>query len=779
MAFQTDLKRMLGVLLSTTLMAAPGCAQMQSPETSKAQQVGITAATSGPAAWPAARKAAPGSPNVLLILTDDVGFGASSAFGGPVPTPTFDALAETGLRYNQFNTTGICSPTRAALLTGRNPHNVGMGNVTNLPTGYPGYTTSIPDAAGTIADVLGQNGYNTAMFGKSHLTPEWEMGPTGPFDRWPTGLGFDHFYGFLGADTNQFAPSLVEGTSAIEPPHDDPSYHFERDIADQTLQWLVDHEAATPDTPFFIYYATSAAHAPEQAPPEWLARFSGQFDQGWDRQREETFARQKADGVIPPDAVLTPRPGDLPAWDSLSPELQRFNSRLMEAYAAQLAYADYQIGRIVEHLRETGELENTVIIFVQGDNGASGEGGHDGLVFEQSILNHGEDVEYKLTRIDDIGGPTVYNHIAAGWGWALNTPFQWTKQIASHLGGVRNGLVISWPDGIADHGEVRSQFHFISDIAPTIYDLAGIEPPQTINGVEQLPLDGVSMRYSFDDAEVPSTRHAQIFEIMQNASMYQDGWIASTKVDRLPWNLSSNIVSGAGTLEFPDREWELYNLSEDYSQSADLAAEDPEKLREMVDLFYREAEENNVLPLHSPLEGREGVPGSAGRTHFRYSDGANGIPERLAPQLLGHSFRIDAHVVLTEADTSGVLVAQGGMFGGYAFYMQAGQLVFHYNALGPNQFNIASDTFLSEGEHVLSARFEIDQPVRGAGGVLTLLVDGQTIGQGRIGQTHSGWMNHTEGFDVGHDAITPVSHDYTSPESAFQGTLSFLTVDLE
>ena len=492
----------IGSLLVPALVAA------QAGPGPLAGKVGRTVAETHAPTWPSNPAAPKGAPNVLVILTDDVGFGVTHTFGGPVPTPTLDALAKEGLRYNRFNTTALCSPTRASLLTGRLPQNVNMGNVTNLPTGYDGYTTVIPKSAGTIAEILKENGYNTAMFGKNHLTPEWEMSPAGPYDRWPTpGLGFEYFYGFMSADTSMWAPAITENTLAVEPPHNDPNYFFEKDMADHAIKWMKTQQAAAPDKPFFMYYAPGLSHAPHHAPKEWIDKFKGQFDQGWDKLREETFARQKRMGVVPAGTQLSPRPASLPAWNSLTPEQKRVASRLMEVFAATVAYSDNQAARLIDAIRQTGELDNTLIIYIQGDNGSSAEGGLMGLSFEQSaITGRKESFEELASHLDDFGGPKVYSHFPAGWAWALDAPFPWWKQIASQAGGVRNGMVISWPKRIDDKGGLRSQYAHVSDVMPTILEAVGIAPPETLGGVMQQPVDGISLMYSFSQPKAPSAR---------------------------------------------------------------------------------------------------------------------------------------------------------------------------------------------------------------------------------------------------------------------------------
>ena len=690
-----------------------------------------------------------------------------------MPTPTLNLLASNGLRYNQFNTAAICSPTRAALLTGRNPHNVGMGNVVNAPAGYDGYTSVIPKSAATVAEILKRNGYATAMFGKAHVTPEWEQSQAGPFDRWPTGLGFQYFYGFLGGDTDQFSPTLVENTTPKEPPHSAPDYIFDRDMADHAIRWITQTEALAPDKPFFVYYAPGAAHSPHQAPKEWLAKFRGKFDQGWDAMREESFARQKALGVIPANTVLTPRPDALPAWSSLSADRKQVSARLMEAYAATLAFNDDQIGRVVQSLKDSGQLENTLVVFVAGDNGSSAEGGLLGELIEQNFLNGTpDDVAYMKSRIDEIGGPTLYNNYPAGWGWAMNTPFQYYKQVASHLGGVRNGMVISWPKRIKDVGGLRQQFHFVSDIAPTLLEVAGIKPPNVVDGVAQQPLDGISMAYTFDAPKAPSRRRMQLFEVAQNIGMYSDGWWASTMPAKAPWDL----FDGA-PVNIDNRTWELYNVSEDFSQAHDLAKVEPLRLKHMQELFWAQAARNHILPLHVPGEGGAGMPNLGKRSRFVYKAPQARIPESAAPHTVGRSFTITADIVVGPDKSDGVLVAHGGLTGGYSFYIKGGKPTFHYNALERRQYKVQSATPLSFGAHSMSATFQKDKT--GRGGQMTLASDGKTIAVGRIDHTLWPWISYTEDFDVAQDSVTPVTPDYLSGESAFAGELKQLLFELK
>ncbi len=737
---------------------------------------GRTIAEASPPQWPARPKPARNAPNILLIMTDDVGFGSASAFGGPVPAETFEQLARDGLRYNRFNTTALCSPTRAALLTGRNPHNANMGTLTNTPTPFEGYTSVIPGTTATIAQILSRQGYATAAFGKWHLTPEWEMSEIGPFDRWPTGMGFDYFYGFLAGSTSQFTPALYENTIAVDPPRDDPGYILDQDLADHAIRWIAEQRAIAPDRPFLAYYATGTAHGPHHAPKKWLERFRGRFDDGWDAMREEIFSRQKSLGVIPKDTVLTPRPDSLPAWSSLSDDQKRLAARFMEAYAAALAYGDHQMGRIVQYLKDQGEYENTLIIYIQGDNGSSAEGGISGLIDEMGVVEGvDENLEYQLSMIDKIGTAEAYNAYPAGWGWAMNTPFQYYKQVASHFGGVRNGLVITWPDRINARGAVRSQFHHVSDIAPTILEAAQIEAPEVLNGTQQRPMDGISMVYSFDAPTAPSRRRTQLFAMVQNLGIYHDGWWAGTRPAKAPWELLK-----PGKVDLDQRVWELYDLRSDFSQSRDLAAARPDKLKTMQELFWAAAGQGHVLPLHDSSEAAANRPSlTAGRTSFTYRPGITRIPENTAPPTLGNSFAITAEIEAGDSPAHGVLATHGGRFGGYAFYVKDGSLRFHYNTVAERQYHIVADKALPANARVLEARFEADSRRRGTGGTLTLLVDGRVAGRGRIEATLKNWISLSEGLDIGEDTLSTVTDDYSLAESRFNGTLKSVRIDIK
>ncbi len=736
----------------------------------------LTGQNAPPARWPGIRRPPAGAPNVLLVLTDDVAFGATSPFGGPIATPTVDRLAASGLRYTRFHTTALCSPTRSALLTGRQPNTINVGNVTNLATGFDGFDSVIPKSAATVAQLLADAGYATAMFGKSHVTPEWEQSSNGPHDRWPTGLGFQYFYGFLNADTSMYAPSLVENTRFVEPPYDDPDYFFERDMADRTIQWLRQQRAQDPTQPFFVYYAPGTAHAPHHAPPEWLARVRGKFDHGWDEQRERTFREQKRRGVIPANARLTPRPDALPAWSSLTPDEKRIAARYMEAYAAALSYMDAQVGRIIDEIAARGELDNTLVVFIQGDNGGSAEGGLEGTLFEQSMINMvREDEAEMLRQLDAMGAPAMYNNYPVGWAWAMSTPFQWYKQVASHFGGMRNGMVMSWPARIADAGGVREQFHFVADVAPTILAAAGVTPPASFAGVPQQPIDGVDMSYTFADAAAPGARASQAFSMMQHLGYYADGWFLSTTPLSMPWQNSQRTGASDGDA----RNWELYDLRNDYSQAVDLARREPAKLAAMQSAFWAEAERLHMLPVHSVYgpasSGRPSL--GAGRTSFDYLPGVTRVAQDAAPPTVGRSYTITADIEVP-AGANGVVLAQGGRFSGFSLFLKDGRPTFHYNAVPPRHATIAAETALAAGRHRLAFSFVADAKVPGTGGRGVLKVDDIVVAEGRIAHTLGRWISHTEGLDVGADTITAVSDAY-APPARFPGSIGKVNVTID
>ena len=708
--------------------------------------------------FPKAVAAPKGAPNVLLILTDDVGFGASSTFGGPIPTATMDRLAKNGLRYNRFHTTALCSPTRAALLSGRNHHSAATGVIMEAGTGFPGYNTLMPKSAGTFAEILKQNGYNTSWYGKNHNVPDWQSSAAGPFDLWPTGLGFEYFYGFIGGDTSQWNPAITEGTKPVEPPHDQKDYFFDKDMADHTIQWLRMQHATAPDKPFLAYYAPGTAHAPHHAPKEWIAKFKGQFDQGWDKVREETFARQKAAGLVPPNATLTTRSAGIPAWDSLNADQKKVFAHMMEVYAAALSHCDAQMGRVLDTIEAQGELDNTLVIYIQGDNGASGEGGLQGLLNEMTFFNAiPEDFSELVRRMDELGSPSTFNHYPVGWAHAMDTPFQWAKQVASHFGGTRNGLVISWPDRIKDKGAVRSQFHHVIDIMPTILEAAGVTAPSSINGVTQKPIEGVSMTYTFDQPDAPSKRQTQYFEMLGNRAIYHDGWVAATTPPTPPWS------SAGGNVAVLDYQWELYHITDDFSQSQNLAAAEPAKLKELQELFWAEAEKYNVLPIDNSKVERLDVSNrpslTAGRNAFTFFPGLVRIPEGAAPDTKNKSWRIEADVFIPDSGAEGIILTHGGRFSGYALYLLDGKPVFTYNLAGVARYSIAAKDKLAPGKHSLVFDFKYDGGL-GKGGNATISADGNTLASGRIDRTLPFRLSLDETLDCGEDTGTPVSEDY-------------------
>ncbi|WP_231958926.1 arylsulfatase [Altererythrobacter sp. B11] len=668
------------------------------------------------------KRAPKGAPNVLLIMTDDVGFGSASTFGGPIPTPTFDALAKRGLKYNEFHTTAMCSPSRAALLTGRNSHAVATGAITNVAIDEPGYTSVIPKSAATIARVLHDNGYDTAFFGKNHNTPVWETGPMGPFDRWPNGWGFDYFYGFNAAASDQFRPELIENRNAIEPPASG-DYIFDKDMTNHVLDWLHVKWSQKPDNPFFVYVSPGTMHSPHQAPTEWIARFKGSFDMGWDELRQQIFARQKKAGIIPANAVLTPRPDALPAWDSLSPEAKRTYAHQMEVAAAQLAYFDYQLGRVIDELEANGQLDNTMIIYLQGDNGASMDSRRGAVQELQSLIGIEPSEEELIETWSENGTPHSYSNYNAAWAWAQNAPFQWGKQIASHLGGLRDGLVISWPQRIKATGQVRSQFHHVIDIAPTIYEAAGVTPPTEVDGVKQQPIDGVSMVYSFANAAAPSTRREQYFEMLGNRSYYKDGWIASTTPPRAPFDRSTTPLD-------PSKfEWELYNLSQDYSQSRNLAAQNPAKLAELQQGFAEAAKRYHVYPIQADLIGRVGAgkrPSLVdGRDQFTYYPGPARYPQGNFPGL-GSGWSMRASLTTASSNAAGPVVIIGDEAGGGGLIIRDGRPSYLYNPSGREAERVRLEGGqLSVGQHEIAISVAAAPDIGPRAAKISMIVDGK------------------------------------------------------
>ena len=717
-----------------------------------------------------------GAPNVVLVLMDDVGFGATSTFGGPIPTPTIQKLADNGLSYNRFHTTAVCSPTRAALITGRNHHSAHTGAVTEMATGFPGYDTLLGKNMATIGAMLTLNGYNTAWFGKNHNVADWESSQASPFDRWPTGLGFEKFYGFIGGLANNWRPALYDGTTPIEPYLGKPDYNLDFDLADQAIGWIKMQKTMTPDKPFFAYYATAAGHAPQQATPEWIAKFKGQFDQGWDKVREETFARQKEMGIIPADAKLTPRPAVMPSWDSASPRQKKVYEAMMELAAAHVAQADYNVGRVLKAIDDMGQTDNTLVIFIIGDNGGSGEGSLQGAFNDMNIVSQSqESLDYIESRLPDFGTWKSSNLYPVPWAWAMNTPFQWTKQVASHFGGTRNGMVLSWPKGIKAKGEIRSQFHHVIDIVPTILEVAKLPQPTSVNGTAQRPIEGVSMAYTFADAKAADRRQTQYFEIFGNSGIYHDGWFASTTPTRLPW-------SGVGIdMDVQTAKWELYNIDQDFSQADDLAKQMPEKLGEMQVLFFAEAKKFNVLPIQTSAAERfgEGIrPSLTGdRQSFTYTAGLKRIPEGASPNIKNRSWTLTADVTIKGED-SGVIATQGGLFGGWALYFEKGKPVFSYRFADGSNYRAVSSNAVPTGKHSVVMNFAYDGGGMGKSGTAVILVDGAEVATVRVLKTTPFRFSTEETLDFGEDTGTPVDMSYDVP-FAFTGSLGKITIDLK
>ncbi|MDT3777062.1 arylsulfatase [Nitrospira sp. MA-1] len=716
-------------------------------------------------------------PNILIVLLDDVGYGQMGTFGGAIPTPTLDRIANNGLRYTRFHTTALCSPTRAALLTGRNHHSVGTGVIGEAGTGFPGYTGIIPASAATFAEVLREYGYANAWFGKNHNVPDWETSLVGPFDRWAGGLGFDYFYGFVGGDTDQFHPALVENKKRIEPPdtnEDGSPYHLTTDLADHAIRMIRATKAVAPQRPFFVYFSTGATHAPHQVPQEWIAKFKGQFDMGWDQYREQTFARQQRLGVVPAHAQLTPRPASLPAWDSLPEDERRVYARMMEVFAAFTAHTDHEVGRLIDAIENLGQLDNTLVIYMAGDNGSSAEGGLHGLLNEMTFFNGlPESLEAKVASLDTLGGEKHYNHFPAAWAWAMDTPFQWTKQIASHFGGTRNGLAISWPQRIKARGEIRNQFHHVIDIAPTILEAVGVQAPAQFNGVAQKPIEGISMAYTFDNPDIPDRRTTQYFEMLGNQGIYHDGWMASA-IRGIPW-LSENTPA-----DLLDMSWELYHVEEDFSQAVNLAEKNPEKLNNLVKLFFAEAAKYNVLPLDDRKTERLNVANrpslTEGRTSFTYPNLLR-LPEGASPDLKHKDHTITAKVVIPESKAEGMLFTHGGRFGGYGLYVQKERLIYHYNLVGVARYTIMSKEPIPVGDVTLKAVYKSDTDKPFAGATVTLYANGNPIGEGRVEKSIPNRVTLDETLDIGFDTGTPLTEGYELPFK-FTGQLAAVTIEL-
>jgi len=718
-------------------------------------------------------KAPDKAPNVLIVLIDDIGFGHSSAFGGPIHMPTLEKLAANGLKYNRFHTTALCSPTRVAILTGRNHHVNNAGAIMELATGFPGNTGVRPNSVAPLAEMLRLNGYSTAAFGKYHETAPWEVSVSGPFDRWPTHSGFDKFYGFIGGETNQWAPSVYDGTTHVEIP-DDPNYHFTNDMTDQAMQWVQAQQSLTPDKPFYMYFATGATHAPHHAPKEYIEKYKGKFDQGWDKLREETIARQKALGVIPENTELTARPKEIPAWEEQSAIQKKLFARQMETFAGFAEHTDAQIGRLIDALQIMGELDNTLIFYVVGDNGSSAEGGPEGSYNEMmSLSGIAGTADQMIPHIDEWGGPNTFPHFSIGWAHAGNTPFQWTKQVASHFGGTRNGMVVHWPGGIKSKGEVRSQFTHVTDIAPTVLEAATLPFPKSVDGTEQTPFNGTSFMFSFDDVKAKDRHTTQYFEMFGNRAIYKDGWVAATR-HSIPWVLTKNPP-------FSEDIWELYNVDEDFSQAHDLAAQHPDKLKTLQELFNEEAIKNHVFPMDdrrserfdASIAGRPDLMGS--RTVLKLYEGMN-LAEAAFINNKGRSYTITAEVDVP-ANANGVIIAQAGKFGGWTLYAKGGKINHEYNYFGLERTKITGAKALAKGKHVVKYEFAIAETKPGSGGTCTLFVDDQPVATGKIPKTQPFLYSADEGVSVGSDPETNVSNDYPERHNKFNGKIAVVTVD--
>ncbi len=714
-----------------------------------------------------------GAPNVLLILIDDAGFGSASAFGGPCKTPNAEQLAATGLKFNRFHTTALCSPTRQALLTGRNHHSCGMGSITETATGAPGYCSVLPNSMAPLAKTLKLNGYNTAQFGKCHEVPVWETSPAGPFNAWPTGGGgFEYFYGFIGGEANQWYPTLYEGTTPVEPKKTpEEGYHLVEDMTDKAIAWIGQQKALAPDKPFFIYFAPGATHAPHHVPKEWADRYKGKFDAGWDKLREETFARQKKLGVIPADCQLTERHKEIPAWNEMPEALKPVLRRQMEVYAGFMEFTDHHVGRLFETLKKLSIADDTLVYYIIGDNGASAEGTINGAYNEMANFNGLaalETPEFLMERLDKLGGPESYNHYAVGWAHAMNTPYQWTKQVASHWGGTRNGTIVSWPKGIKAKGELRTQFSHVIDVAPTILEAAGLPQPVSVEGIQQDPIEGVSMLYAFDDAKAAERHETQYFEMFGNRGIYHKGWTAVTK-HRTPW-----ILVGQKTVALDDDVWELYDTTKDWSQANDLSKKMPEKLHELQRLWLIEAARYKVLPiddrvaekLNPDIAGRPVL--IKGKTQLLFG-GMGRLSENCVLNIKNKSHSVTAEIVVPKGGAEGVIIAQGANIGGWSLYAKGGKLKYCYNVAGVHHFFAESAGPIPAGEHQVRMEFAYAGGGLGKGGKATLYIDGQKAGEGDIPMTQAMIFSADDGCDIGEDTGAPVSPDYGSHGNSFNG----------
>ena len=726
--------------------------------------------------FPPVREAPKNAPNILLVLLDDVGFGWPSVNGGLVRMPTAERIAKNGLFYNQFHTTALCSPTRAALLTGRNHHSVATGVIQEMATGYPGYCGIIPKGCATFAEVLKHAGYTSAWFGKNHNVPDNLTSPAGPFDNWPTSQGFDYFYGFISGETDQFYPSLLRDTTPIEPPkRPEEGYQLSRDLADECMGWIRKQKAIAPSRPFLAYFSSGAAHAPHQPPLDWRGRNEGRFNMGWDKYRTMVHKNQVEKGIIPPGTKLTKRPEQIPSWDSQPAEHRKLFARQAENYADFLEHVDYEVGRVVDAIEELGELDNTLIIYILGDNGSSAEGSLVGTPNELMSLNGRQpSMEEAIGFMDKWGLPGTSPHYAVGWALAGDTPFQWTKQVASHFGGTRNSMIVSWPAVIKDKGKIRSQFHHVIDVMPTLMEVVGIREPKEVNGYVQRPIEGTSFAYTFskENAKAPSTRTQQYFEMLGNRAMYSDGWIASCRHGRLPWETS-------GSSSFDEDEWELYNIAEDFSQSVNLAKKEPERLRLLQDLFMADAARYNVLPLDDRFAERLDVtlrPSFfAGRDKVTFYPGMVRLPEGSGPKLVGVPFTLTAPVVIPKDGAEGVIFALGGDAAGWSLFLWEGKVRFHYNFFGIRRYDVTDTKPLKAGKHTIELKFTPDSPKPGAPASVVLSVDGKKVASGRIDEQVP-MRCGTETMDVGMDCVSPVCHDYEKKGLfPFTGTIESVT----
>jgi arylsulfatase A-like enzyme len=722
-------------------------------------------------------KAPADAPNVVIVLIDDMGFGVPSSFGGPVPMPTLDSLARQGLRYTNFHTTALCSPTRAALKAGRNHHTVNMGFITEMATSFPGATGQIPNATAPLAEMLRLNGFNTAAFGKWHETAAWETSISGPFDRWPTRQGFDKFYGFLGGETNQWAPFLYDGTAQVELP-DDPDYHFLTDMTDKAVSWIKYQKALTPDKPAFVYFAPGATHAPHHVPKAWIDRWKGRFDQGWDKLRAQTLARQIEMGIVPERTKLAPKPNVIEDWDALSSDEKRLFTKQAEVFAAYAEFTDHEIGRMLGAFKDVGEADNTLVFYIAGDNGTSGEGGQNGMFNEYTYFNGvQEKVEDMLKSLDKWGGPETYPHMAAGWAVALDAPFGWMKQVPSDFGGTRNGMVVHWPNGIKAKDQIRTQFSHVIDVAPTILEAIGLPEPKVVNGTPQIPMEGDSLVYSFEDAGAKERHTTQYFEIAGNRAIYHDGWFART-IHRAPWEPK-------GRHPLDQDVWELYDVRSDFSLANDIGARNPQKLADLQALFMKEAEKYHVLPiddrvferLDAEAVGRPDL--MQGRTSLTLARGMTGMLEAVFINVKNKSKTITAQIEIPESGGNGTILAQGGRFGGWSLYVKDGVPAYDYNFLGMQRTTIAATKSLAPGKATIRFEFAYDGGGPGKGGKGTLFVNAQKVGEGRIAHTQAGIFSADETADVGVDLGTPVVEAIGSErQSRFNGDISKVTVEV-